>query len=115
MDVVNLFVSIGVSDHAIGCDWWSTVLCRGPDRRSMPSCCEWDLTDRVPFQVSDNPDQGAVDVVSLRLDDLDAGIARQREEGFFIDDPHKVPGFDTLRIATIADPGGNTLNLLGGE
>ena len=43
MDVANIFVSIGVSDHAIGCDWWSTALGRGPDRRPMPSCCECDL------------------------------------------------------------------------
>jgi hypothetical protein len=115
MDVANIFASIGVSDHAIGCDWWSTVLGRGPNRRPMPSCCEWDLTDRVLFQVLNNPKQGAVDVVSLRLDDLDAGIARLRGEGFSIDDPQKVPGFDTLRIAPIADPDGNTLNLLAGE
>jgi hypothetical protein len=81
----------------------------------MPGCCEWDLTDTVLFQVLDNPTQGAVDVVSLRLGDLDAEVARLRGEDFSIDDPEKVPGFDTLRIATITDPDGNTLNLLGGE
>ena len=63
----------------------------------------------------DNPRQGAVDIVSLRLDDLDAEIARLRGEGLPIDHPEKVRGFDTLRIATLTDPDGNTLNLLGGE
>ncbi len=114
MDVATVFVSIGVLDHAVGCDWWSTVLGRGPDRRPMPSCCEWDLTDTVLFQVLDNPKLGVVDVVSFRLSDLDAEVARLRGKGFSIDDPENVPGFDTLRIATIADPDGNTLNLLGG-
>lgn len=115
MGVANVFVSIGVADHPAGCAWWSAILRREPDRRPMPSCCEWDLTDTVLFQVLDNPKQGAVDIVSLKFDDLDAEIARLRGEGLFIDDPEKVPGFDTLRIAALTDPDGNTLNLLGGE
>lgn len=114
MGVANVFVSIGVADHPAGCAWWSTALGRGPDRRPMPSCCEWDLTDTVRFQVLDNPRQGAVDIVSLRLNDLDAEIAQLRGEGLPIDDPENVPGFDTLRIAVLTDPDGNTLNLLGG-
>ena len=81
----------------------------------MPSCCEWDLTDTVLFQVLDNPRQGAVDIVSIRVGDLDSEIARLRGKGLTIDDPEKVPGFDTLRIATLADPDGITVNLLGGE
>lgn len=115
MRVANVFVSIGVADHPAGCAWWSTVIGREPDRRPMPSCCEWDLTDTVLFQVLDNPRQGAANVVSLRLDDLDAEIARLQSEGIPIEDPEKVPGFDTLRIATLTDPDGNILNLLGGE
>lgn len=47
MDVANVFVPLEVKDHAAGCDWWSGVLGRRPDRRPMPSCCEWDLTDSV--------------------------------------------------------------------
>ena len=115
MDVANVFVSIGVTDHTTGCVWGSTLIGREPDRCPMPSCCEWDLTDTVLFQVLDNPKQGAVDTVSLRVGDLDDEIARLRREGFVIGDPEKVPGFDTLRIAILADPDGNTVNLLGGE
>lgn len=115
MDVANVFVSLGVKNHAAGCDWWSTVLGRGPDRRPMPSCCEWDLTHTVLFQVLDNPKEGAVDTVSLRLPDLESEIERLRSAGIAVGDPQAVPGFDTLRIATLADPDGNTLNLLGGE
>lgn len=115
MDVAHVFVSLGVKNHAPGCDWWSTVLGRGPDRRPMPSCCEWDLTDTVLFQVLDNPKEGAVDTVSLRLPDLESEVERLRSAGIAVGDPQAVPGFDTLRIATLADPDGNTLNLLGGE
>lgn len=115
MGVANVFVSIGVADHTAGCAWWSTVLGRRPDRRPMPSCCEWDLTDTVLLQVLDNPRQGAVDIVSLKLDDLDVEIARLHREGLSIDHPEKVPGFDTLGIATLTDPDCSTLNLLGGE
>lgn len=114
MNVANVFISIGVADHPASCAWWSTLIGRGPDRRPMPSCCEWDLTGSVLLQVLDNPKQGAVDTISLRLDDLDAEITRLRREGLSIDEREKVPGFDTLRIATIADPDGNTINLLGG-
>ena len=114
MKVVNVFVSIGVADHPAGCAWWSRLIGREPDRRPTPSCCEWNLTDGVLFQVLDTPKQGAVDIVSLRLDDLDAEIARLRGAGLSIDDPQPVPGFDTLRIATFADPDGNTVNLLDG-
>lgn len=115
MGVAHVFVSIGVADHPAGCARWSTVLGRRPDRRPMSSCCEWDLTDTVLFQVLDNPRQGAVDIVPLRLDDLDAEIARLQRGSLPIDHPEKVPGFDTLRIATLTDTDGNTLNLLGGE
>lgn len=115
MDVANVFVSLGVKDHAAGCDWWSAVLGRRSDRRPMPSCCEWDLTDSVLFQVLDNPIEGAVNTVSLRLDDLQSEIARLRMAGIAVGDPEPVPGFETLRISTLADPDGNTLNLLGGE
>jgi len=115
LQVANVFVSIGVADHPAGCAWWSTVLGREPDLFPMPSCCEWNLSDTVLFQVLDNPKQGAVDIVSLRLDNVDAEIARLLGEGLPIGDPKKVPGFDTLRIATLTDPDGNTLNLLGGE
>ncbi|WP_343346451.1 hypothetical protein WJT74_02490 [Sphingomicrobium sp. XHP0239] len=115
MNVANVFVSLGATDHAAGCDWWSTVLGRGPDRRPVPGCCEWDLAGSVLFQVLDNPEQGAVDIVSLRIEDLDGAIARPRSEGLAVGDPEKVPGFDTLRIATLANPDDNTLNLLGGE
>ena len=114
MKVANVFISIGVADHPAGCAWWSTLIGRTSDRRPMPSCCEWDLTDSVLFQVLDNPKQGAVDTVSLRLGDLDAEIARLRGAGLSIDEPEKVPGFDTLRMAAFADPDGNTVNLLGG-
>lgn len=53
--------------------------------------------------------------VSLRLDELDAKIARLQSEGVPIEDPEKVPGFVTLRLATLTDPDGNTLNPLGIE
>ena len=115
MQIANVFVSIGVTDHTAGCAWWSTLIGREPDRRPMPSCCEWDLADTVLFQVLDNPKQGAVDIVSIRVGNLDSEIARLRGEGFTIDEPAKVPGFATLRIATFTDPDGNTVNLLGGE
>lgn len=115
MDVSNVFVSVGASNHEISCEWWSTALGRGPDRKPMPSCYEWDLTDRVFFQVLDNPEQGAVDTVSLRLANLEAEVARLREAGIAVEDPQAVPGFDTLRMTQLRDPDGNTLNLLGGE
>lgn len=115
MAVAKVFVSIGVADHPSGCALWSTILGRGPDRRPMPGCCEWDLTDTVLFQVLDNPSHGVIDTVSLKLDDLEKEIARLRGAGLPIGDPEKVPGFNTLRIATLTDPDGNTLNLLGGE
>lgn len=114
MRIANVFVSVGVADHPAGCAWWSTLIGRAPDRRPMPSCCEWDLTDSVFLQVLDNPRDGAVDIVSLRVEDLESEIARLRDAGLTIADPSSVPGFDTLRIATLADPDGNTVNLLGG-
>lgn len=114
MNVVNVFISIGVADHPANYAWWSTLIGCGPDRRPVPSCCKWDLSGSVLLQVLDNPKQGAVDTVSLRLDDLDAEITRLRREGLSIDEPKKVPRFDTLRIATFPDPDGNTVNLLGG-
>ena len=115
MEVTNVFVSTGVADHAAGCDWWSTLLGREPDRRPVASCFERDLTDSVLFQVRDNLKPGSVDTVSLRVEDLDAGIARLRGEGLAISDPEMVPGFATLRIANLADRDGNTINRLGGQ
>ena len=115
MHVTDVFVSIGVTDHKAGCAWWSQLIGREPDRHPMPSCCEWDLVGGVLFQVLDNPKEGAVDIVSWRVNDLDSEITRLREIGLDIAEPEAVPGFDTLQIVTFVDPYGNTINLLGGE
>jgi hypothetical protein len=50
--------------------------------------------------------------VWLRLDDLNAKIVRLQSEGIPIEDPEKVPGFDSLRIVTLTDPDVSTLNPL---
>lgn len=114
MRVETVFVSIGAKDHRAQCAWWSALIGRKPERRPMPSCCEWDLAPGVLFQVLDNPSGGAVDVVSLRIADLDAEIARLRGEGIEPPAPRKVEGFDALYWTRLRDPEGNEVNLLEG-
>ena len=115
MDVANVFVTLGVTAHVAGCQWRSAALGRRPDRSPMPGCCEWDLSDHVLFQMLDNPKDGAVDTVSLRLLNLETGIERLRDTGIAVGNPPPISGFDTLRIATLTVPDGNTLNLLEEE
>ena len=111
----TVFISIDAADFAAQSDWYSRFLGRKWDREPMPSCHEWDLTGDVLFQVLDNPAQKGGATVTVRVDDLDAEIARLDTSGIEVPEPAKVEGFDTLRYAEMKDPEGNTVGLLDGK
>lgn len=113
MNVKNIFLSINARAFETQIAWWTTLIGRDPDREPMPSCREWDLAPSVLFQVLDSPD-GDRTTVSLRIDNLDAEIARLRKAGNNLPDPQKVEGFETLRLSAFADPEDNEVNLLEG-
>lgn len=113
MKVDHVFLSLNAADFAAQTDWWAKLIGRRPDREPMPSCREWDLAPSVLFQVLDDPKADRT-AVSLRIDNLDAEIARLREAGIEVPDPQEVEGFDSLRWAAFPDPEGNSVNLLEG-
>lgn len=114
MKVNDIFLSVNARDFVAQTHWWTTLMGRDPDRKPMPGCREWDLAPRVRFQVLDATDDDRV-VISLRIADLSADIARLRQAGLDVPDPAVVEGFDTLRLTAFADPEGNRINLLEGE
>lgn len=106
MKVKDIFLSINARDFDAQTAWWTTFICRDPDRHPMASCREWDLAPAVLFQVLDGP-KDARTTVSLRIEGMDVEIARLRKAGVDVPDPARVDGFDTLRWSAFTDPEGN--------
>lgn len=114
MKVQTVFLSINARDFAAQSEWWRRALGRRWDQSPVPDCHEWNLTDDVLLQVLDGKNGAGGATVTLRVDDLDAALARLKEEGIVLSSPRKVEGFTTLRYAHGKDPEGNTLGLLDG-
>lgn len=114
MRVRNVFLTVYAQDFAGLSDWWARALARKWDREPVGNCREWSLTDDVLFQVIDFAGGPDGTVVTLKVDDLDAEVARLRRLGFGVAEPSKVPGFATLRFCSLKDPEGNELGLLDG-
>ncbi|MFP7571026.1 VOC family protein [Marivita sp. S2033] len=114
MKINHVFVSINAADFAAQSGWWTSLIGRRWDREPMPSCHEWELTERVLFQVLDSAEGHGRATLTMHVSDLDTEIARLAKVGIAVPEPVKIEGFETLRYAEFADPEGNTVGLLDG-
>jgi predicted enzyme related to lactoylglutathione lyase len=105
----NVLAVLMVDDFDTAASWYERFFDRGPDRRPMDSCAEWDLAAGGAVQVfGKGPTSGGSTVV-LGVDDVDARAAELAGRGIEAE-VYTTPG-NTFRLATTTDPAGNTVML----
>jgi predicted enzyme related to lactoylglutathione lyase len=106
---VNVLPSLQVSDFEATVEWYQRLFARGPDRRPMDGCVEWQLTPTGGVQVFRNPEGATAATIIVGVDDLDAEADELRRRGIETD-PYEVPS-GQFRLAQLQDPSGNTVVL----
>ena len=112
MPIDHVLAVIPVVDLAVSANWYERLFDAEPTNRPMPNLAEWRLTDTGWVQVFVDGERAGRSFFNLAVSDLDAHVEGLRERGF-------VPGeiqdaTKGVRLSTIDDPDGNTLNFIGG-
>ena len=112
MPIDHVLAVIPVADLAVSAVWYERLFDAEPTNRPMPNLAEWRLTDTGWLQVFVDGERAGRSFFNLAVCDLDEHIEEIRGRGF-------VPGevqdaTKGIRISTIEDPDGNTLNFIGG-
>ncbi len=109
MQVTSVLAVLMVDDFDTAAAWYGRFFDRGPDRRPMDSCAEWQLADGGAVQVfGKGPTSGGSTVV-LGVDDVDARAAELAARS--IDAEVYTTPSGSFRLATTTDPAGNTVML----
>ncbi|WP_448611509.1 VOC family protein [Geodermatophilus sp. URMC 60] len=110
MEFTDVLAVLMVDDFPTAAAWYERFFGRGPDRRPMATCAEWQLADSGAVQVFGNPAGAGGSTVVLGVDDVDARAAQLVDRGI------EAQLFTTpdgqFRLASSTDPAGNTV-LLG--
>jgi glyoxylase I family protein len=108
----HVLAVIPVADLTFSADWYERLFDTGPTNRPMPSLVEWRLTDTGWVQVFVDGERAGRSFFNLAVSDLDEHVKGLRGRGFSPGEiQHATKG---VRISTIEDPDGNTLNFIGG-
>jgi glyoxylase I family protein len=106
-DVINVLAVVPVAEFDACVQWYEQLIGRGPDRRPMDGCAEWQLAPTGGIQVYLAPDDAGSATVILGVDDVDAHVAELGRRGVEVE-PFDVPS-GQFRLATLQDPAGNTI------
>jgi glyoxylase I family protein len=112
MPIDHVLAVIPVADVAVSADWYERLFDAEPTNRPMPNLVEWRLTDTGWVQVFVDGARAGRSLFNLAVSDLDAHVDGLRGRGF---SPGEIQDATKgVRISTIEDPDGNTLNFIGG-
>ena len=109
MQFTNVLAVLMVDDYPAAAAWYERFFDRGPDRRPMDSCAEWQLADGGAVQVFGNAAAAGGSTVVLGVDDVDARATDLARRG--IDAEVSTTPNGAFRLATTTDPAGNTVML----
>jgi predicted enzyme related to lactoylglutathione lyase len=108
MRVTSVMAVVTVADFDAGLAWYGRFFGRDADRRPMDGLAEWLLAETAVVQLVHDPDRAGYALLTLGVTDLDATISDLGERGLAT--AEVVDGV-IARIASIADPEGNTITL----
>ncbi len=109
MEFTGVLSVLMVDDFPTAAAWYERFFGRGPDRRPMESCAEWQLATGGAVQVFGNAEAAGGSTVVLGVDDVDARVAEVAGRGIEMTASTTPNG--AFRLATVADPAGNTVML----
>jgi glyoxylase I family protein len=112
MAIDHVLAVIPVADITASAVWYERLFDIEPTNRPMPNLVEWRLTDNGWVQVFVDADRAGRSFFNVAVDDLDKQLEDLRGRGF-------TPGAiqeatKGVRISTIEDLDGNTINFIGG-
>jgi predicted enzyme related to lactoylglutathione lyase len=112
MSIDHVLAVIPVKDLAMSSAWYEQLFGSEPTNRPMPNLAEWQLTDGGWVQVFVDEERAGHTFCNMAVSDLDADLDTLRDRGLTPGDIQDAT--KGVRIATIEDPDGNVINLIGG-
>ncbi|BBY18807.1 VOC family protein [Mycolicibacterium litorale] len=112
MTIDHLLAVVPVSDMDESGRWYSSLFGRAADNNPMPTLLEWQVRPGSWVQVFIDPDRAGSGLLNFAVDDLDGHLAEVASRG--IGAEPIVDADKGVRLATLTDPDGNTLRLIGG-
>jgi predicted enzyme related to lactoylglutathione lyase len=112
MTIAHVLAVVHVSDIAASRRWYAALFDRPEDNNPMPTLVEWQVLPGAWVQVFHDDGRAGTGAVNFAVDDLDDHVAQLRERGFAPGDI--VEANKGVRLSSLSDPDGNTVNLIGG-
>jgi predicted enzyme related to lactoylglutathione lyase len=109
MRITDVLTVMPVADHAATVGWYERLLGRAADNVPMPSCHEWQLTDRGWLQVVDDSEHAGSSMMTIAVSDIDAEARALANRSVEVVDVRDVS--TAMRLGTITDPSGNAIYL----
>jgi predicted enzyme related to lactoylglutathione lyase len=112
MPIDHVLAVIPVADLTVSADWYERLFDAVPTNRPMPNLAEWRLTDTGWVRVFVDGERAGGSFFNLAVSELDEHLRGLRGRGFALGEVQEAT--KGVRISTIEDPDGNTLNFIGG-
>lgn len=112
MSFQHVLAVVPVSDLEVANAWYQKLFGRPADNNPMPVLVEWQVVPGGWVQVFIDEERAGTGLLNFAVDDLDAHVTEAADRGLApgaIDDANK-----GVRLATITDPDGNVVRLIGG-
>lgn len=112
MSIEHVLAVVPVSDLDVANAWYERLFGRPADNNPMPVLVEWQVVPGGWVQVFVDERRAGSGLLNVAVDDLEAHVAKVGDLGLapgVIEDVNK-----GVRLATITDPDGNVIRLIGG-
>lgn len=112
MSFEHVLAVVPVRDADVAKAWYEKLFGRAPDNNPMPGLVEWQLVPGGWVQVFVDEERAGSGLFNVAVDDLEKHIAEVRSRSL---EPDEIlDAAKGVRLATIADPDGNLIRLIGG-
>lgn len=111
MQFEHVLAVVPVSDIDAAKTWYGKLFGRPADNNPMPPLVEWQVVPGGWVQVFVDETRAGSGLLNFAVDDLAAARADAAEQGL---SPGEIEGVHKgVEIATLTDPDGNTITLIG--
>ena len=111
MTFEHVLAVVPVTDLDAAMDFYEKLFGRAPDNNPMPVLVEWQVVPGGWVQVFVDEERAGSGLVNVAVDDLAGHVAKARDRGLA---PGEIEGVNKgVKLATLADPDGNLIRLIG--
>lgn len=110
MTVTKVLSVVPVADFDAATDWYERLFGRPADARPMPGLADWHVFDDAWVQVFQDDQRAGRAALNLAVDDLRSAAAALAGRGITLGEVTTTTR--QARLASVADPCGNTITLI---